>query len=145
MEPFYIGFYEFASPEYDESVALRHEVLRAPLGLEYTAEQLALEYSDIHIGLWDDAGLQATLILTPLGGDEIKMRQVAVRPQFQGRGLGSRLVDFSESWAKSKGYEKMVLHARLNAVPFYEKLAYDTIGGEFTEVGIPHYRMEKHL
>ena len=34
---------EFATPEYDETIALRYKILREPLGLEFTEEQLAAE------------------------------------------------------------------------------------------------------
>ena len=47
----YIGMYEFASPEYDEAVALRTEVLRKPLNMEFLPDQLAKEYADFHFGL----------------------------------------------------------------------------------------------
>ena len=62
---------EFATPEYDEAVRLRYEVLRRPLGLEYTPEQLAAEYSDIHLAAFDASGrLVGYLCLTP-GSNEI--------------------------------------------------------------------------
>jgi hypothetical protein len=37
------------------------------------------------------------------------------------------------------------LHARKIVAGFYSRLGYTTIGGEFTEVGIPHLKMEKQL
>jgi predicted GNAT family N-acyltransferase len=39
----------------------------------------------------------------------------------------------------------MVLHARETAVPFYNALGYNSVGAQFEEVGIPHFRMEKAL
>lgn len=145
MEELHIGIYDFASPEYDEAVSLRYEVLRKPLGLEYTAEQLAEEYVDVHIGAWTSDGLVGTLTLSKLDTDQLKMRQVAVSPNIQAKGVGSALVTFSEHWARSKGFQKMVLHARDTAIPFYKKLGYFPIGGEFTEVGIVHQKMGKDL
>ena len=38
-----------------------------------------------------------------------------------------------------------LMHARANAVGFYEKMGYKVIGDEFIEVTIPHYVMEKRL
>ncbi|HRD08118.1 MAG: GNAT family N-acetyltransferase [Saprospiraceae bacterium] len=144
-EGWYIGMYEFASPEYDEAVALRTEVLRKPLNMEFLPDQLAKEYADFHFGLWDNEGLNATLTLTDLGEGDVKMRQVAVSPQKQGQGIGGQLVQFCEKWAANKGYTKMVLHARETAVKFYLNLGYDIVGDRFEEVGIPHFKMEKRL
>jgi predicted GNAT family N-acyltransferase len=37
------------------------------------------------------------------------------------------------------------MHARKNAVGFYEKMGYKVRGEEFQEVSIAHYEMEKEL
>jgi len=73
------------------------------------------------------------------------MRQVATATQWQGKGIGQELVHFSECFAKEKGYERMELHARIAAVPFYEKMQYQKEGGIFEEVSIPHQKMYKVL
>ncbi|MDX1912177.1 MAG: GNAT family N-acetyltransferase, partial [Saprospiraceae bacterium] len=85
------------------------------------------------------------LLLTPLINNEIKMRQVAVAPELQGKGVGAALVNASEEEARRRGFEKMVLNARETAVPFYLRLGYKKIGERFEEVTIPHYKMEKTL
>jgi predicted GNAT family N-acyltransferase len=43
------------------------------------------------------------------------------------------------------GITHLLMHARLSAVGFYQKLGYEKVGGSFTEVGIPHVRMEKYI
>lgn len=136
----------FGSPEYDEAVALRHLVLRQPLGLEYTPEQLAAEYDQIHLAGFDATGaLIAYLNLTPVDTQTVKMRQVAVTPALQGKGIGTQLVNASEALAIDRGFGTMILHARETAVPFYLRLGYSTVGGRFEEVTIPHFKMEKAL
>lgn len=135
---------EFATPEYDEAVALRYEVLRKPLGLEFMPEQLAAEWSDIHLAAFDSTGkMVAILLLTPVNDQEVKMRQVAVATEQQGRGLGAALVAQSEEIARSMNFNKMTLHARETAVPFYLRLGYEKVGDLFEEVSIPHYKMIK--
>ncbi|MBC7775980.1 MAG: GNAT family N-acetyltransferase [Phycisphaerae bacterium] len=137
---------EFATPEYDESVALRYEVLRKPLGLYYSPEQLATEWSDIHLAAFDPAGnVVGILLLTAVNEQEIKMRQVAVAPDQQGKGVGASLVEASEDTARSMNFKKITLHARETAVPFYLRLEYQAVGDRFEEVGIPHFKMEKTL
>lgn len=137
---------EFATPEYDEAVHLRYEVLRRPLGLEYTPDQLAAEYADIHLAAFDDEGqLIGYLCLSPLDKHKMKMRQVAIAPQWQGKGVGSELVAASEELAKSLNFNIMTMHAREKAVPFYLRLGYRAVGDRFEEVTIPHFKMEKSL
>ncbi len=137
---------DFGTPEYDEAVQLRYEVLRRPLGLEYTPEQLAAEYNEIHLAAYDQGGrLLAYLNLSPVDTVTVKMRQVAVAPVFQNKGVGSVLVAESERLAKSLQFKTMSLHARQIAVPFYKRLGYTIVGEPFEEVGIPHFKMEKGL
>ena len=141
-----IYFIEFATPEYDEMVRLRYDVLRAPLGLSFTVEQLEKEYSDILLGAYDDRNfLVGCLILTHLNADVLKMRQVAVASDKQGTGVGKILVQASENYASAKNYLKIELNARSNAVPFYLKMGYTTVGEIFSEVGIEHRKMVKIL
>jgi predicted GNAT family N-acyltransferase len=73
------------------------------------------------------------------------MRQVAVNDKSQRSGIGSRLVAYSEEYAREHGYETMELNARQTAVPFYLRLGYEITGDPFTEVGLPHRKMQKRL
>lgn len=142
----YILDITFGTPEHDEMVQLRTDILRKPLGLTFSEAQLAAEHSDVLVGAYDrDFCLQGCLILSPQNDTDLKMRQVAVAKAAQGHGYGRALVAWSEAFARDKGYANMVLNARLTAVPFYEKLAYQIEGDLFEEVGIPHYKMVKKL
>ncbi len=133
------------SPEYEATVELRREVLRRPLGLDFTEEQLAAEAGDTHLALFDGEEVVGCLILTSKDATTVKMRQVAVRPGRQGKGVGRRLVALAESMAYLKGHRRMVLNARDTAVPFYVVLGYAIEGEPFEEVGIPHRAMFKEL
>ena len=142
----YCADFQFGTPIYDDSVRLRDEVLRQPLGLSFAPKDLAQEWDKIHFGCFTDGGfLVATLILVALDDETVKMRQVAVDPHYQKKGIGTFLVKESERLARSKGFKKMTLHAREEAVPFYEKLKYRRVGKRFEEVGIPHFKMECEL
>ncbi len=70
---------------------------------------------------------------------------MAVYGEWQGKGIGGMLVIAAEKFSTQKGYGKMILHARKVALEFYKRLGYEAYGSEFTEVGIPHYMMEKKL
>ena len=142
----YIISIQFATPEYDEAVQLRDLVLRKPLGLSFSVAFLSAEYADTHLAAYSDSGLLlGVLLLTHQDGNRVQMRQVAVREEVQKQGVGKALVLFSESYSKGKKYNKMILHARREAVSFYEKLGYTRVGEEYIEVGIPHLSMEKEL
>jgi ribosomal protein S18 acetylase RimI-like enzyme len=133
------------SDAHGASVALRREVLRKPLGLDFTDEELEEERSDYHLICQEDGELVGCLVLAPQSRDEVRMRQVAVSPETRGRGIGRALTEFAEDFARRQGFARMTLHARTTAVRFYEKLGYERVGEEFEEVTIPHWTMQKRL
>ena len=130
---------------YDQIVALRHEVLRKPLGLVFTQEQLDAEATYVHMGLVVDGQIRAALYLVNEGNGVIRMRQVAVAFEFQGEGLGRELVFASEQTAGGLGAEEMILDARESAIPFYLRIGYETYGEPFEQVGMQHMKMRKRL
>ncbi|HET8901488.1 MAG TPA: GNAT family N-acetyltransferase, partial [Holophagaceae bacterium] len=134
------------SSEYALAVALRHEVLRVPLGLAFTLDQLASESGSYHLAAFDDEGhILGCLMLTPHSDGEVQMRQVAVKLEMQGTGLGRALVEEAERKARELGFTRMMLHARDVAIGFYARLGYAREGDLFTEVGITHQQMAKAL
>jgi predicted GNAT family N-acyltransferase len=136
---------EHNSPEYDKMVALRYEILRKPLGLEFTKDELAKECNDILIGAFDDDRLLACCMLTAVSADTCRLRQMAVHNSLQGKGIGATMMNFAENVARDRGFKTLTMHARKTAVGFYEKLGYRIHGEEFEEVTIPHFEMRKKL
>ncbi|MBC8173310.1 MAG: GNAT family N-acetyltransferase [Chitinophagales bacterium] len=133
------------SPAYEEAVVLRYEILRKPLKLQFTQEQLDAEKDNYHLGLYNGEKLIAYLMLEPHADKKVKMKQVVVDAVWQGKGIGTRLVRDAEIFCRKKGFEWIYCHARDTAVPFYKKLEYAQIGDMFQEVTIPHYYFEKKL
>ncbi|MBC8045449.1 MAG: GNAT family N-acetyltransferase [Fimbriimonadaceae bacterium] len=136
---------EYNSGEYESAVDLRHDILRKPLGLVFTPQQLSEEKHNYHLAYYNDNILIAYLMLVPENDGRIKMKQVAVANTWQGKGVGSKLVLAAETFSKAKGFTVLYCHARDKAVPFYEKLNYNRVGDMFREVTIPHYQMDKEL
>jgi predicted GNAT family N-acyltransferase len=125
---------------------LRQAVLRTPLGLNLMDEDLTLERSWIKIGGFDsDQNLLACLMLTPINDTTLKLRQMAVDPNYQQIGFGKQIVVFAEVYALMHKYTCITLHARQSAIPFYEKLNYKIVSESFLEVGLPHFKMEKKI
>ncbi|MFN5217997.1 MAG: GNAT family N-acetyltransferase [Sphingomonadales bacterium] len=128
-----------------QSIGLRYEVLRRPLGLFFSPSELAEEENQINIAVVKGDRVLAVLLLKILEGNVAKMRQVAVSASFQGQGLGKQLVRFSEELCRQKNVIRIELHARKTAIPFYLSLGYEAEGPEFEEVGIPHRKMYLEL
>jgi len=137
---------KYGSELYKEEIKLRDEVLRAPLGLKFKKEDLDAEVDELRYGFLDSNGeLTACLLVRILDDSVAKIRQMAVREDLRGKGLGRELVKKVESELKKKNFNKIELHARMYAKVFYDKLGYIPVGEEFTEIGIPHIKMVKDI
>lgn len=142
----YTQLVEFATPQFDIALRLRDLVLRQPIGMVFYPEDIAQEYDSLHLACYSDDNMMiGILVLKPMSKSILKMRQVAVHPDHQGKGVGDFLVKAAEVLAVREGYSQFVLHARDTAVPFYLKMNYTKQGDKFEEVGIPHYKMTKKL
>jgi N-acetylglutamate synthase-like GNAT family acetyltransferase len=136
---------DHGTKEYQQMVNLRMEILRKPLGLSFDPAELEKEKEDVLMGAFEDDKLLGCCLLTRQDQHTMRLRQMAVPNNMQGKGIGRALMIFAENIARDLGYKKLCMHARTTALGFYEKLGYTTTGEEFTEVTIPHYIMEKAL
>ncbi len=135
----------FDTAEYRALLALREEILRAPLGMCMTAEDLATEPRCLHFGIFAGGQALAAGVLEIWGRDEFYLKQLAVAKGRQGLGLGRRLMDEIEYAARARAGKRLILHARLTARAFYEKLGYTASGEVFYFATLPHIHMEKNL
>jgi predicted GNAT family N-acyltransferase len=136
---------DHGTKEYQQMVELRKEVLRKPLGLTFDADELEKEKEDILIAAYEEDKLLGCCLLTKVDNKCLRLRQMAVQNNLQGKGIGATMMNYAENVARDAGYNKMIMHARKTAMDFYKKLGYKVTGTEFEEVTIPHVVMEKKL
>lgn len=138
---------DFNSSRYDELVQLRYKILLEPLGLKFLDSHRAQEENYLHIGCIEslDDKLVGGMMLVPIDNNTIRMMQVAVDSKYQSEGVGTQLVKYAEKRARESGYSKIVMHAMLTVVHFYEKNGYHQEGDIFEEKGITFARMVKNL
>lgn len=130
---------------YDKAIELRYDVLRKPLNMQYTPQQLLEEKEETHIVALLQDTVIGVLLLKKINDNTIKMRQVAIASTYQRAGIGTQLVKFAEQYAIQHNFSIIELHARDTAVNFYLKNKYEIVGDVFFEVSIPHYKMIKQL
>lgn len=136
---------DFDSPWIEKIHALRQKELRDPLGLDLQDENLAGEEDELFFIASQKDTLLSCTQLRILDENTLKLRQMATAEIYKGMGLGKKLVEFAENWARENGYKKIELNARRAVKGFYKKLGYKIVGDEFTEVTIPHFKMTKEL
>lgn len=138
---------DFGSSRYEQLVELRYKILLEPLGLKFLDSHRDKEVNYLHIGCIEnlDDKLIGGMMLIPLDNETIRMMQVTVDTKYQGEGVGRDLVTYAEKRSKEAGYKKIVMHAMLTVIGFYEKLGYIQEGEIFEERGITFAKMIKSL
>lgn len=135
------------SEELEKYCDLRFEILRKPWNQPKSSTKDEWEQNSIHVLMLnekDEAIAVGRLQLN--NSEEGQIRSMAVREDFQGKGLGSSIIKFIEQKAKEEKLNLITLDSRENAVKFYEKHGYEVIGSSYLLFGvIPHFKMKKTL
>jgi GNAT superfamily N-acetyltransferase len=133
------------APEYAQELDLRWRILRQPLGFARDAVVFPFEAESLHLVALDADRVVGCVLFHPEGTESGRLFQMAVEPDRQGTGLGTRLVRVLEAEVARRGFREVILHARDTAVGFYARLGYAPVGAAYTEVGIPHQNMRRSL
>jgi len=134
---------------FDEVLDLSYAVLYEPFGIDRGGEWYhPANGSDFAVALDAGSTLVGTARLLPMAADLTRqVRQVCVMPSMCGRGIGRALVGALEELAVASGAGEMWLHARQDAVGFYERMGYIPEGPVFVSelTGIPHRTMRRSI
>lgn len=133
-------------PLYEQAKGLRNEVLRKPLGLRLSPEELALDAEREHIvAVGDEGRVVGSVSLYMQEPTVLRIKQMVVDPSQQCSGIGAKLMEAAEARGRELGTEDVILNARCTALRFYDKQGYAAEGDEFMEKGIPHRVMVKRM
>jgi predicted GNAT family N-acyltransferase len=144
---------EWQSELYRQEIELRDRMLRAPLGLVFSEEDVQAEAKELHFGIIDgnidgnidQQRLIACAVIVPLSDRDVKLRQMVVTAAQQRTGIGTRLIGQIEATLAERGIQQIELNARDIAIGFYERLGYAKQGEAFIEVSIPHWKMTESI
>ena len=137
---------DHGTKEYRQMIALRQAILRDPLGLKFSPEELEKEKDNILIAAFEEEDdMLGCCMLTKIDSQTLQLRQMAVKNNLQGKGIGASIMNFAETISRDRGYRRIIMHARDTAIGFYEKFGYKVKGEPFTEINLPHHVMEKKI
>jgi N-acetylglutamate synthase-like GNAT family acetyltransferase len=136
---------DFHYPQYQQVWDLREAVLRKPLGLSLKNDNLSRDYIDTIFVAEHNDRVIGCVFMHYIDEQQLQLRAMAVYDEWQGKGVGRLLVQAAEQFAREKNFDKILLHAREVALNFYSGMGYSITSDKFTEVGIPHFMMEKRL
>lgn len=130
--------------EFAAYFALRYEVLRQPWGEPDGTEKDKFEDVAIHAAAFERGEVIGVGRLHFVNDAQGQIRYMAVRPGCSGRGVGAGILRFLEAAGVHHGLREITLNARENAVGFYQRLGYESMGeGPLLWGVIRHQRMRK--
>jgi predicted GNAT family N-acyltransferase len=130
---------------YRQALRLREAILREPLSLTITEEELADDATRQHFCAISYGVVIGTVSLKPLDETTLQLKQMAVAEDRRRERVGALLLAHAEEWGVSGGFLIMVLNARMGAEAFYARFGYLAEGDPFDENTVPHVRMTKQL
>lgn len=136
---------EHGTDLYNKALALRYEVLRKPINMQFSEAEMKHDEKMTYFLYMDNneaLGVVGLEFLTPTKG---QLRQMAVHDKAQGSGLGRELVTHLENYSRAAGLVEIHLDARYPARGFYAKLGYTEYGEIYDKIGMKHIDMKKEL
>ncbi|KAJ3449984.1 glucosamine 6-phosphate n-acetyltransferase [Anaeramoeba flamelloides] len=145
---------------FQQVLELRWKILREPLGMKRGTEHNDLDnkpYTFHIVAIVGEKVVGTCSLFYQEGSEDIKLFQMGVYDEWQGKGVGKKIVlqilDALKNEQRIKTTNKLLekrlsklkCHARAYASAFYEKLGFRKVGEMFVEVSIEHYNMEIEL
>jgi predicted GNAT family N-acyltransferase len=140
---------EYGSDEYHQAARLRYELFYREHGIAFAAIFDPQEERDLHVAITTNPGNDVLGYgrLSQNSPSEFKIYQMVVAPDYQKRGLGTRILQALTQAAKARGANLVVLNARIAKISFYQKFGFQPVGEVFPSsmTGEPHIKMQKQI
>jgi predicted GNAT family N-acyltransferase len=136
------------SESHEEAEAVR--ILRTRVFVEEqgVAPELEIDGLDdtaVHAVAYQDGAVIGTGRLILDTSTDARIGRMAVEASLRRSGVGSAVLAFLESEARSQGIIRVTLHAQYYVKEFYAKRGYHERGDTFMEAGILHVEMTKDI
>jgi len=127
---------------WQQALPIRHRVLWPEKPVQFC--QVAGDETGLHYGVFIDDVLVCVASVY-LDGTSARLRKFATLPEYQGQGLGSKVIGHVIGQLKSLKVSYFWCDARASAEGFYQKFGMEVEGDEFDKSGIAYYKMAVHL
>ncbi len=111
-----------------------------------TLDFVKLEDDDkgMHLGLYVENKLVSVISVFE-EGDEVQFRKFATETDMQGRGFGTKLLQYVMDWVIKNNKKSIWCNARIVATGMYTKFGMQPVGAGWIKYGIEFIKMEKQL
>ncbi len=133
---------------YTQSIKIRDDIMRRPLGLRISDVQLKNELSSVYhhfVAIINNEVVSALSI--KVNKKNIQICQLATLGKYRKKGIGKGLLTFAENkFHTFTSINKVMLFSRETSIDFYKKCNYVVVDNSSCEiVGLLHRKMVKTL
>ena len=122
----------------------RWRMLRRPWGQPRGSEIDRFDDSAYHVFARDGPMIIGVGRIHRVDEVSMQIRYMAVAPSRRGQGIGTRILQALEQHAADLDSQRLILHAREKAVPFYSRVGYTHAGPSHILFGsIRHFLLHK--
>jgi predicted GNAT family N-acyltransferase len=137
---------EYGSEEYNQAALLRYRLFYLEHHIPFESIFAPQEQQDIHVAIAINS-THSVIAYGRLGQNslhEFQIYQMVVEPDYQGQGMGKRILEALLEVAIASGAERVILHARVEKIQFYQKSGFVPIGEIFPSptTNVPHQKMQ---
>lgn len=123
---------------WQETLEIRHQVLWPDKPISFC--KVEGDQSAIHYGAFIDEKLVCVASIY-IDNQEARLRKFATLPKFQGKSIGTKVIEHAISNLKSLNINYFWCDARATALSFYQKFGLEIEGNEFKKSDISYYKM----
>lgn len=125
-----------------ETWELRQKVMWPDKPIEFVV--LENDAKGLHFGVFQNGSLVSVISLF-VENSEAQFRKFATDKDFQGKGYGTKLLEYVVQQAKSLKISRLFCDARTSAIGFYERFGMKVVSDVFQKSGKDYVRMEIKL
>jgi len=131
--------------ELKEALDIRKKVFVEEQGISVTLDQDGNDLGALHVIVRNGETATGTLRIRFLANHEAKLERMAILKSSRRSGIGREVIKYLEKELKTRGIERIALHAQYTVIDFYKKCGFEEIGTPFFEADLKHIRMEKDI
>ena len=132
----------------EDTLPVRQQVLWPDLPLDDL--RIAEDDSGLHFGAFfpvtgDGLGRIVGVASFFVDQTSARLRKMAILPEMQGRGCGSRIIDSATDHLASNGVTRIWCDVRVSAAGFYNRLGFEIYGDAFLKNGVNYRQAHRNL
>ena len=124
----------------DQILPIRQQVMWPDKPIDFV--RVPEDENGIHFGLFVEENL-ISVVSVFIHGREAQFRKFATLEQFQGKGYGSKLLQYIFDFLEEKNISRIWCNARISKAGYYQKFGMTTTVATFEKEGMEYVVMEK--